>query len=58
MEAYAIGRHLRVSSSKARLVAELIKGKSVSEARAILKVLPHKSAHFIEKALNSAVQTE
>jgi len=55
MEAYAIERHLRLSASKARLVAELIKGKSVTEARAILKALPHKAARFIEKALNSAV---
>lgn len=55
MEAYAIERHLRLSASKARLVAELIKGKSVTEARAILKALPHKAARYLEKALNSAV---
>ncbi|MFU2158877.1 MULTISPECIES: 50S ribosomal protein L22 [Caldisericum] len=55
MEAYAVEKHLRLSASKARLVAELIKGKSVREARAILKALPHKAARFIEKALNSAV---
>ncbi len=55
MEAYAIEKHLRVASSKARLVADLVKGKSITEARAILKALPHKSARLIEKAFNSAV---
>ncbi|MBP6064038.1 MAG: 50S ribosomal protein L22 [Bacteroidales bacterium] len=55
MEAYAIEKYLRLSPSKARLVAELIKGKSVTEARAILKALPHKSTALFEKTLNSAV---
>jgi len=49
MEAYAIEKYLRLSPSKARLVAELIKGKSVAEARAILKALPHKSTVLFEK---------
>jgi len=55
MEAYAIERHLRVSVLKARRVGELIKGKSIKEAKAILKVFPHRSAKLIEKALDSAV---
>jgi large subunit ribosomal protein L22 len=55
MEAYAKAKHLRLSATKARLVAELIKGKDVDEALAILKVLPQKAARFLEKTLNSAI---
>ena len=55
METYAKAKHLRLSATKARLVAELIKGKNVDEALAILKVLPQKAARFIEKTLNSAI---
>ena len=55
METYAKAKHLRLSATKARLVAELVKGKSVDEALAILKVLPQKAARFIEKTLNSAI---
>ncbi len=55
MEAYAKSKHLRLSATKARLVAELIKGKNVDEALAILKVLPQKAARFFEKTLTSAV---
>ncbi len=55
MEAYAKSKHLRLSATKARLVAELIKGKQVDEAFAILKVMPQKAARFLEKTLNSAV---
>ena len=55
MEAYARSKHLRLSAAKARLVAELIKGKGTDEALAILKVLPQKAAGFFEKTLKSAV---
>ncbi len=55
METYAKAKHLRLSATKARLVAELIKGKSVDEALSILKVLPQKAARLIEKTLNSAI---
>jgi len=55
MEAYAKTKHLRLSATKARLVARLIKGKDVDKAFAILKVLPQKAAVYIERTLKAAV---
>ncbi len=55
MEAYAITKHVRLSSTKARLVARLIVDKQVDEAKSILKILPQRAARVIEKALDSAV---
>lgn len=40
---------------KVRLVADLIRGKSVSQAKAALMYLPKKSSPAIEKLLDSAV---
>jgi len=47
-------KYRRVSPRKARLVAELIKGKSVPEARAILAITPKRSATIFRKALSAA----
>ena len=55
MEARAIAKTLRVSPSKARLVIDLIRGKSVSEATNILNNMNNKSARLAIKVLNSAV---
>ncbi len=55
MEAKAIARYQRVSPRKARLVVDLIRGKSVDEARTILKFSPRAAAEIVEKTLNSAV---
>ena len=55
MEAKAIAKNIRMSADKARLVADLIRGKKVSEASAILKNMNRKAARVIEKVLNSAV---
>lgn len=55
MEARAVARFQRVSPRKARLVVDLIRGKSVEEARAILKFSPRAAAEIVEKTLNSAV---
>lgn len=55
MEAKAIAKNIRMSADKARLVADLIRGKSVIEAMSILKNMNRKSARVIEKVLNSAV---
>ena len=40
MEARAIARHIRISPRKARQVIDLIRGKDVEEALAILKFAP------------------
>lgn len=55
MEARAIQRHARQSSRKMRLVVDLIRGKNVSDAYAILKFNKKYAAKQIEKTLRSAV---
>ncbi len=55
MEAHAIQRHVRQSPRKMRLVADLIRGKNVNEAYAILQFTKKHAAKQIEKTLRSAV---
>ena len=54
MEAKAISKYVRMSPRKARLVANLIKGKDIQEAEAILRYTPNKAAKVIQKVLLSA----
>lgn len=51
----AVARYIRISSSKVRIVADLIRGKSVNEARAILMNTPKGAGEPIGKVLNSAI---
>ncbi|GAB2025223.1 50S ribosomal protein L22 [Lactovum odontotermitis] len=53
--AKATARTVRVSPRKSRLVVDLIRGKRVADAIAILKFTPTSAAHEIEKVLNSAI---
>jgi len=55
MEARAIARYLRVSPLKARQVADLIRGKNISEAMGILRYTNKKTAPMLSKLLKSAV---
>ena len=55
MEAKAIARKLRVSPIKARLVVDMIRGKSTIEALNILDNLNNKSARLTKKVLKSAI---
>ena len=55
MEAKAIARYVRVSPRKARIVVDLIRGKSVVRAREILAFTNRGIAETVEKTLNSAV---
>lgn len=55
MEVRAIGKFIKVSPFKARLVADLIRGKKVNEALAILKYSPKKASRIFEKLINSAM---
>lgn len=55
MEAKAVAKFIRISPRKARQVIDLIRGKSVGEAYAILKFTPNKGAAIIESVLKSAV---
>ena len=54
-EAKAIAKTVRIAPRKTRLVIDLIRGKEVGEARAILFNQPQRAARVIEKVLNSAV---
>ncbi len=55
MEAIAKVRHLKGSPRKARLVIDLIRGRNVSQALAILKFTDKRAADPIEKTLRSAI---
>lgn len=55
MDAKAISRFVLISPRKARLTANLIKGKPVNEALAILSFTPKKAAQPLAKVLKSAV---
>lgn len=54
MEAKAIAKYVRMSPRKARLVADLIKGKDIHEAEAILRYTPNKASGVIKKVMLSA----
>ena len=53
--AKAMARTVRVPPRKTRLVLDLIRGKNVADAIAILKFTPNKAARIVEKTLNSAI---
>ncbi len=55
MEAKAQARTVRISPRKVKLVIDLIRGKDVGEAFAILKHTPKAAAPMVEKVLKSAV---
>lgn len=55
MEAIAKHNFARVSPQKARLVADLIRGKSVDQALEILTFSNKKAADLIKKVLESAI---
>ena len=55
MEVKATAKTLRIQPRKARLVLDLIRGKDVEEAAAILKFLPNKGGYLVGKVLHSAV---
>lgn len=55
MEAKAVAKYIRISPRKARQVIDLIRGKNVKDAYAVLKFTPNKGAEVIEKVLKSAV---
>jgi large subunit ribosomal protein L22 len=55
MEAIASAKYLRGSAQKARLVVDMIRGKRVGEALAILRFTNKRAADPIEKCLRSAI---
>lgn len=55
MEVKAVAKHVRISPRKVRYVADLVRGKDVEKARAILKLTPNRGCTPVLKVLNSAV---
>jgi len=51
----AVAKHVRMSAYKARVVLDLIRGKDVLEADAILQFTEREAAEVIRKALRSAI---
>jgi large subunit ribosomal protein L22 len=51
----AVHRHARISATKVRPLADLIRGKKVDDALAILQYQPHRGARMLEKVLKSAL---
>ena len=55
MKARAVAKYIKGSPQKARLVIDLIRGRSVNEALAMLKTLKKRAAKPIEITLRSAI---
>lgn len=55
LETRAILRYARISSRKVKIVADLIRGKKVEEALAIIKFTPKAASEILEKLLKSAI---
>jgi large subunit ribosomal protein L22 len=51
----AIAKYVRISSSKVKIVADLIRGKKADDALAILMYTPKAAAPIMEKLLLSAI---
>jgi large subunit ribosomal protein L22 len=54
IEVRAIAKNMPGSPRKAGLVADVIRGKSVDDALAVLRFLPHRAARQLAKVVKSA----
>lgn len=55
MESKALARYIRISPQKARLVADMVRGKSVDTAINTLRFMPKKGARILRKVIESAL---
>ena len=55
MEAKATAKYVRIAPRKVRVVMDLIRGKNIADAFAILKFTPKVGADAVEKVLRSAI---
>ncbi|MBE6935155.1 MAG: 50S ribosomal protein L22 [Ruminococcaceae bacterium] len=55
MEARAYVKHIRITPRKVKIVCDLIRGKSISEAAAILMNTPKAASEPLIKLLKSAI---
>ena len=51
----AVAKYIRISPRKVKVVIDLIRGKQVDQALAILMYMPKAAAPVVEKLLNSAI---
>ena len=58
MAVKAVTKHIRIAPRKIRIVADLVRGKNVGEAFAILKFTPKVGSRVVEKTLRSAVAND
>jgi len=52
---FAQARFVTISAQKARLVADLVRGRDLQEAITLLKFTPNRAAHPVSKVLASAM---
>lgn len=55
LEVRAVRKYIRMSAQKVRLVVDLVRGKEVDEALAILQFTPKAAAKEVAKTISSAV---
>ena len=55
MEAKATAKYVRVSARKAGQICDLVRGKNIGEAMAILKFTPRYASEIVAKVVKSAV---
>ncbi len=54
MQVRAIAKYVRVSPQKVRLILDMVRGKKVDEALAILRFTPSPTARVVAKVIRSA----
>ena len=52
---HAFGQNVGISAQKVRLVADMVRGRNVSEAYAMLKFVPKQAAESVSRVLASAM---
>jgi large subunit ribosomal protein L22 len=55
MEVKAVSRYVRISPQKVRMLVGSVKGRRVEDGLNMLKFMPQKAAHIVEKIIRSAV---
>ncbi len=54
MQAKAVTKYIRISPYKTRLVIDVVRGKTVDQALAILRYMPQKAAREVARTVKSA----
>jgi large subunit ribosomal protein L22 len=54
METRAVAKYVRIAPRKVRRIVDLVRGKYVDEALALLKFLPNRAAKHVSKVVASA----